>query len=458
MSQIILTQQLTASLMEALCCGELVRAEHLATSIVRLDRVHIDNLLDSARRSIQDNDCIICDTGYVPREYLVTAIVSTYKAARFIKGRLENLLEQSLGNQLEILVIDSASPENEAEVVHAFQQNNSNICYFRTDHRESIYQAWNRGVKAAKGRYLTNANADDRLHPDALERMVAMLEVGADVVYADAMLTCGENESFSSNSAYKTLYRPDFTINALLESCITGSHPVWRRSLHYDIGYFDIACTSAGDYDFFIRAASKYKFFHLPEILGLVWTSTETFSGNGLLPNMEFYATRERYHDLLMPTGNDLGATPETAKQLEALKVLILNGNIATITDQVQNDPWLCHEIGLFCEKHNDNESAWRYLQRAYYLAPENHDYRNSMARVLCYSLHCSLSALAGEKAFTSSSDLLMTAALAAQLLDHGGIATWCYATVLEFAAGNAACSVNLEALLQQNVPAGGVL
>src|SRR5687768_12897488 len=101
---------------------------------------------------------------------LVTALVSTYRSEAFMQGCLQDLVEQTLYAQgaLEIVVIDSGSPENERAIVEQFQRRHPRIVYLRTE-RETLYAAWNRGIGAAGGKYLTNANTDDRHRRDALE-------------------------------------------------------------------------------------------------------------------------------------------------------------------------------------------------------------------------------------------------------------------------------------------------
>ena len=82
-----------------------------------------------------------------------------------MRGRLENLTSQTLflRGRTEIIVIDSASSQNEKAIVQDFQKEHDNISYFRTSQRESLYKAWNRAIKIAAGEYITNANTDDRL-------------------------------------------------------------------------------------------------------------------------------------------------------------------------------------------------------------------------------------------------------------------------------------------------------
>jgi hypothetical protein len=121
------------------------------------------------------------------KKYLLTAVVSAYKAERHIEGCLENLEGQTIADRLEIIVVDSGSPQNEGEIVKRLQAKYDNIKYIRTQKRETIYKAWNRGIKQAGGKYITNANTDDRMSENALEYMVKALEKYPDValVYCD---------------------------------------------------------------------------------------------------------------------------------------------------------------------------------------------------------------------------------------------------------------------------------
>ena len=50
-----------------------------------------------------------------------------------------------------------------------------------------------------------------------------------------------------------------------------GAQPVWRKSLHSKIGYFDESFKVVGDYEFMLRAASTGSIFsYVPEASGLM--------------------------------------------------------------------------------------------------------------------------------------------------------------------------------------------
>lgn len=205
--------------------------------------------------------------------YDVSAIVSTYNSERFIRGCLENLEAQSIAGRLEIIVIDSNSQENERSVVEEFQKRYGNILYIRTYEREGLYASWNRGVRTANGRYITNANTDDRHLPRSLEIKAMALDMFPDVglVYSDVWGTDIENDIFDpEDKARFHLYRyPDFTPLSGLTGSNFSPQPMWRRSAHDTVGFFDERYTIAGDYEFFYRLAVKLGALHIREPLGL---------------------------------------------------------------------------------------------------------------------------------------------------------------------------------------------
>jgi glycosyltransferase involved in cell wall biosynthesis/cytochrome c-type biogenesis protein CcmH/NrfG len=229
---------------------------------------------------------------------LVSAIVSAYKAERFMRGLLEDLERQTIADQLEIVVVDSHSPQNEGGIVREFQKKYDNIVYLRTEERENSHVSFNRCIRMSRGKYVTLANVDDRHRPDAFERMVQVLEdhPEAGLVYADVAITDRENET-PETGHIRGYYRwPDFDPALLFQICYIGPQPVWRRELHDRYGYFDPEFWYAGDYEFWLRLARKETFIHLPEVMGLYYLSSESNEHANRPQNFqESEKARERY-------------------------------------------------------------------------------------------------------------------------------------------------------------------
>lgn len=230
----------------------------------------------------------------------VSAIVSLYKAREFVEECLTDLINQSLyrAGALEIVVIDSASPDGEGSVVREFQERFDNIVYVRTDERERLYQAWNRGISHARGEYITNANADDRHHPECLEILARALDVNprAQLAYADVFESRVPNESFNANSRsvrylYKEYFAPDVVLHYQF-----GCQPVWRRDIHERVGLFSETMKAAGDWEFNLRfALSGERAVHIPMPLGLFLARDTSISNQDDSSVREQRELRERF-------------------------------------------------------------------------------------------------------------------------------------------------------------------
>lgn len=203
-----------------------------------------------------------------PKEYKVSVIVSTYASEEFIEGCLEDLTEQSIFTQCEIIVINSGSPEDEDRVIRQYIERYDNITYLHTK-RETLYEAWNRGIKISQAPYISNANTDDRHRHDHLQVLSHELDTHpkAAVAYGD-VLKVEECVPFNEAKPTGIFHRqPHCQVN-LLRSGEMGNQPMWRKSVHAEVGYFNPKYTIVGDYEMWCRVSEKHDMVHVNEPLG----------------------------------------------------------------------------------------------------------------------------------------------------------------------------------------------
>lgn len=216
-------------------------------------------------------------------EVEVSAIVSTYDSDFYIERCLEDLVSQTLYKQgkAEIIVIDCNSPGGEGEIVRKFQETYPRITYVRITERETLAGAWNIGIKYAEGCFVTNANTDDRHHPECFEKLAEALRSNpeVDLVYADVFQSTTPNESFDENKQtilyrYKPYFAPEVLFNYQF-----GCQPMWRATVHEKCGYFDRTLQAASDYEFNLRfALAGCRAMHVQEPLGLFLERTDSLS------------------------------------------------------------------------------------------------------------------------------------------------------------------------------------
>ncbi|MCB0328279.1 MAG: glycosyltransferase [Bdellovibrionales bacterium] len=265
----------------------------------------------------------------------VSAIVSTYNAAQYMRGCLDDLVAQThyQAGKAEILIIDCNSPANEGDIVREYQQAYPRITYVRITERETLAGAWNIGVKYAEGEFVTNANTDDRHHPECLERHAAELRRHAsiDLVYADVFQSKIPNEAFQDNKQtilyrYKPYFAPEVLFNYQF-----GCQPMWRASVHDKIGLFNRDLKAASDYEFNYRfALAGCRAKHIQEPLGLFLERDDSLSQGDKTSTDEQGALRKRYispENILKLYESEGWEVSSSAGQLEAFHDLSIRAS-----------------------------------------------------------------------------------------------------------------------------------
>lgn len=107
---------------------------------------------------------------------LVSVIVPNYNHAPFLRQRLETVIRQTFVD-LEIILLDDASADNSREIITAYAARDSRIrLVFNEVNSGSTFRQWNKGVEAARGRYVWIAESDDYADETLLQTLVAKLE------------------------------------------------------------------------------------------------------------------------------------------------------------------------------------------------------------------------------------------------------------------------------------------
>lgn len=196
----------------------------------------------------------------------VTVVVSTYAAERLLSDCLDMVLSQSIGDQLEVIVVDSGSPEREADVIAPYLTD-PRVRYVRSE-RETLYAAWNRALAMSRGRYFANVNTDDWIAPESLQVMASALDTNPDcaLAYADYSFTDLPTTPPVPTDPVCT-HSP--WIPALhLFYCYSGCVQFWRRSSLESIGGYDPSLRYCGDLLALRRLADAgLRAVYVPELL-----------------------------------------------------------------------------------------------------------------------------------------------------------------------------------------------
>lgn len=224
----------------------------------------------------------------------VTVITSLYNSLQYLEGFFEAVSNIRGKNDLEVLLIHNSPNDQEMVVINKYLPRFPFIKHIIVP-REGLYATWNRGIKMATGKYITNWNVDDVRLPDSLINQADALDQHSDVAlsYGDFIVVneYGKKEGKVTN---EPAYDPKRT--SFLRQHHIGCFPMWRRDIHENIGYFDEQFRLVADLDFQIRIAQQYPLIKINDQLGYYLEGTSSnLSSNYPLQRMEHTVLQVRY-------------------------------------------------------------------------------------------------------------------------------------------------------------------
>jgi glycosyltransferase involved in cell wall biosynthesis len=174
--------------------------------------------------------------------YWFSIIIPTFNSAQILPRALESILSQKY-KDYEVLVMDGASSDGTREVVETFRSRGLN-CEFFSEKDNGIYDAMNKGIAKAKGKYLYFLGSDDRLFDDQVLQNIykATSLENYKIVYGQVYM-----------SASRTLYFGEFDPEKLIQYNISHQAIFTHRDVFQKHGVFDLAYKICADHIFNIK-------------------------------------------------------------------------------------------------------------------------------------------------------------------------------------------------------------
>lgn len=101
---------------------------------------------------------------------LVSVIIAVYNTEDYLEECLDSLLNQTLEN-IEIICINDASTDSSLEILENYAKKDNRITIINNEKSSGPSITRNKGLKIAKGEYITFCDSDDKVELDAYERL-----------------------------------------------------------------------------------------------------------------------------------------------------------------------------------------------------------------------------------------------------------------------------------------------
>lgn len=185
----------------------------------------------------------------------ISIITVTYNSASTIKDTLDSVNSQTY-KDIEHIIIDGASSDNTLELVRKYGKRVTTII---SEKDKGIYDAMNKGIKAATGEIIGILNSDDfLLEKNIIEKIAKTFEENPDIdaVYSNlyyvkqnspaTKIRFWKSKDFKENSFYYGWHPPHPTLYV-------------KKEVYNKYGLFNLKYPLAADFELMLRFFEKDK-------------------------------------------------------------------------------------------------------------------------------------------------------------------------------------------------------
>lgn len=194
----------------------------------------------------------------------ISIVTPAFNSAKTIRHTIESVARQTYPN-VEYIVVDGGSRDATAAIVNRYSHV---VDLFISEPDRGVYDAMNKGIRAATGDVIAILNSDDfYTHSRVLEQIVAAFQQSkADSIYGDLQYVDPEN----THQVIRHWESGDYHRRSFLAGWMPP-HPTFfvKREVYKRHGLFNLALKSSADYELMLRFLYKHRVStaYVPDVL-----------------------------------------------------------------------------------------------------------------------------------------------------------------------------------------------
>jgi glycosyltransferase involved in cell wall biosynthesis len=206
-----------------------------------------------------------------PSKPTISIVMPVYNAERYLIEAIDSILVQDYSD-FEFIIINDGSTDQSKQIIHSF--NDSRIVYLENDKNLGIVQTLNKGLHAAKGKFIARMDADDISLPHRFKQQINYLSEHPEIgVVGTAYQPIDE----LANPVRAPIYMPEYPMSAkwfmLIGSPLAHPSIMFYSELARKIGGYSDQFPHAEDYEYWLRMFKITKICSIHDI-GLLYRDT----------------------------------------------------------------------------------------------------------------------------------------------------------------------------------------
>jgi glycosyltransferase involved in cell wall biosynthesis len=214
---------------------------------------------------------------------LISIITVVYNSQQFLEGTIQSIATQSSSN-FEYILIDGGSSDGTLEIIH---KNLEVIDYWISEPDKGLYDAMNKGLRVAKGKYVWFINSGDKIFDDntiLLIESIVNQGITPDIIYGETLIIDTDDKEIGM----RRLSTPDvLTWKKLINGLIVCHQSIIvKRSI---APFYNTKYKISADFDWILTSLRRAKVIENSRLI------LARYLDNGLSKNNIPKALKERF-------------------------------------------------------------------------------------------------------------------------------------------------------------------
>jgi len=196
---------------------------------------------------------------------LVSIITAVYNGETYLEKTIESIINQTYVN-FEYIIIDGGSTDKTLDIIKKYEDK---ITYWVSEKDKGISDAFNKGIKVAKGDYINfQGDGDGFVSPDVLERVFENINQDKDIFISTKI----QRVDINGKEIFISKHIKKFDKKSLLFRMSLPHQGLFTNKSYFEnYGLFDIYNTFCMDYEHLLRSYNNFPKVVTKDILSARW-------------------------------------------------------------------------------------------------------------------------------------------------------------------------------------------
>lgn len=196
----------------------------------------------------------------------ISVILSVYNGEKYLETTIRNTLNQKYKN-FEFIIINDGSTDSTPKILQKWKKKDQRIKIIQNKKNCGLTKSLNKGIKAAKGRYIARIDCGDLSDSKRFEKQITFFEKHPDLIllgswYEAIDLKGNVLKKIKLPTTHNDIQKVIVKFNPFAHSSL-----MFRRNVLLKEGLYNEKYKYAQDYELALRIVKKYKVANLPGFL-----------------------------------------------------------------------------------------------------------------------------------------------------------------------------------------------